>query len=321
MAYRILQYLLILFIAISLNFLLPRVMPGDPISLIAGGAVQQMGAEKIAELQAAYGLDQPLGVQYLQYLGNLLRGDLGQSYRYSGGRSVGEVLVDRLGWTLLLVGTSLTLATIVGSALGAWAAWRHGKAEDIGLLTGLFTLRSVPAFWLAMILIPIFSIQLKWFPSGDSYSFPRQEGWANVKDIFLHAVMPVTVLALAYLPTAFTVMRFSLLGVLGTDYIRTARAKGVRERGVLYKHALRNALLPVVTAFALDFGQLLGGVVLIETVFNYQGIGVMMFEAVKSRDYPLLQGGFLVFTLGVIGINLIVELLYPRLDPRVRGRG
>jgi peptide/nickel transport system permease protein len=141
-----------------------------------------------------------------------------------------------------------------------------------------------------------------------------------VKDITLHAILPVTVLVLAYMPTAFAIMRSSMLGVLGEDYIRTARAKGVRERWVLYKHAMRNALLPVVTSFALDFGQLLGGVTLIETVFNYRGIGAMMFEAVKSRDYPLLQGGFLVFTVGVIGINLVVELLYPRLDPRVRGR-
>jgi peptide/nickel transport system permease protein len=320
MIHRVLQYILVLFIAVSLNFLLPRLMPGDPIALIAGGAVQQMGEEKIAELRAVYGLDEPLGAQYVRYLGSLLRGDLGQSYRYSGGSPVVEILADRLGWTLLLVGTSLALSMLAGSVLGAWAAWRHGRLTDVGLLTGLFALRSVPSFWLAMILIPIFAIQLKWLPSGDSYSFPRLEGWANVTDILRHALLPVIVLALAYLPTAFVVMRSTLLGVLGSDYIRTARAKGVREHWVLYKHSLRNALLPVVTAYALDFGQLLGGVILIETVFNYRGIGVMMFEAVKSRDYPLVQGGFLFFTLGVISINLLVELLYPRLDPRLRGR-
>jgi peptide/nickel transport system permease protein len=320
MAQRVLQYILVLFLAVSLNFLLPRLMPGDPIALIAGGAVAQMGEEKIAELRAAYGLDEPLGVQYLQYLGNLLKGDLGQSYRYSGGSSVLQVLGERLGWTLLLVGTSLALSMLAGSVLGAWAAWRNGKLADLGLLTGLYTLRSIPSFWLAMILIPIFAIQLKWLPSGDSYSFPRLEGWANVEDIARHALLPVIVLALAYLPTAFVVMRSTLLGVLGSDYIRTARAKGVREHWVLYKHSLRNALPPVVTAFALDFGQLLGGVVLIETVFNYRGVGTMMFEAVKSRDYPLVQGGFLFFTVSVIAINLLVELLYPRLDPRLRGR-
>jgi peptide/nickel transport system permease protein len=128
------------------------------------------------------------------------------------------------------------------------------------------------------------------------------------------------VLTLAYLPTAFAIMRSSMLGEIGADYIRTARAKGLPERLVLYRHALRNALLPVVTSFGLDFGQLLGGVLLIETVFNYRGLGMMMFDAVKSRDYPLLQGGFLLFTLTVLTLNLLTDWLYTRLDPRVRGR-
>ncbi len=315
---RILEYAFTLLIALSLNFFLPRWMPGDPIALIAGSAVQQMGEERINELRAAYGLDRPLGEQYLVYMQNLFRGDLGQSYRYSGGRGVTEVIAASLGWTLLLVSVSLSLATLLGSVLGAWAAWRRGRGSDLGLLTVLFTLRSVPSFWLAMLLIPVFAVQLRWFPAGDSYSFPRLEGWENIKDIAHHAVLPVTTLTLAYLPTAFAVMRAAMLDVLGADYIRTARAKGASETVVRYRHALRNALLPVVTSFALDFGQLLGGVTLIETVFNYRGIGLMMFEAVKSRDYPLLQGGFLVFTVGVIGVNLLTEWLYPRLDPRVR---
>ena len=136
-----------------------------------------------------------------------------------------------------------------------------------------------------------------------------------------HAVLPNPGIALAYVPSAYAIMRTSMLGEIGADYIRTARAKGLPERLVLYRHALRNALLPVVTLVALDLGQLLGGVVLIETVFNYRGLGDMMFEAVKSRDYPLLQGGFLLFTLGILTINLIVDLAYERLDPRVRRRG
>ncbi len=315
---RSLEYALTLFVAVTLNFLLPRAMPGDPLALIAGSAVQQMGEEKILELRAAYGLDRPVGEQYIVYLENLLRGDLGQSYRYSGGRSVVEVVLESLGWTLLLVGVSLFLAGVIGSVLGAWSAWRRGSAADLGLLGVLFTLRSVPAFWLAMIFIPVFAVQLRWLPPGDSYSFPRAEGWKNIKDVALHAILPVATLTLAYLPTAFAVMRSSMLDVLGEDYIRTARAKGAPERRVRFRHGLRNAMLPVVTSIALDFGQLLGGATLIETVFNYRGIGLMMFEAVKSRDYPLLQGGFLAFTLGVIVINLFVEWLYPRLDPRAR---
>jgi len=139
-----------------------------------------------------------------------------------------------------------------------------------------------------------------------------------VTDVLRHAVLPMGVLTLSYLPTSFAVMRSTMSSVLGADYIRTARAKGLRRGLVILRHAMRNALLPVVTSLSLDFGQLLGGVTLIETVFNYRGLGGMMFEAVKSRDYPLLQGGFLLFTLGVLGVNLLTDWLYPRLDPRLR---
>lgn len=315
---RPIKYAVTLFLAICLNFFLPRLMPGDPLALLAGNAVRQMGAEKIAELRTAYGLDEPLGRQFLVYLGQLARGDLGQSYRYSGGRNVVEVLGDHFTWTLFLVLTSLTIAVSIGCLLGAWSAWKHGGKRDLALVTAFFTLRSVPPFWLAMLLIPVFAVGLGWLPVGDSYSFPRREGWANIVDIGRHAVLPVAVLTLAYIPSAFAIMRTSMLGEIGADYIRTARAKGLPERLVLYRHALRNALLPVVTLVALDLGQLLGGVVLIETVFNYRGLGNMMFQAVKSRDYPLLQGGFLLFTLVILTINLIVEVGYERLDPRVR---
>lgn len=315
---RPLKYIVTLGLALTLNFLLPRAMPGDPLALIAGNAVRQMGAERIAELRQLYGLDLPIGQQFLAYLGQLARGDLGQSYRYSGGRSVLEVLGEHFGWTLFLVGTSLLIAVAIGCTLGAWSAWRHGRLSDLGLVAGFFALRSIPPFWLAMILIPVFAVSLGWLPVGDSYSFPRLEGWPGVVDVLWHAVLPITVLALAYIPTAFAIMRTSMLGEIGADYIRTARAKGASERRVLYKHTLRNALLPVITLIALDFGQLLGGALLIETVFNYRGLGNMMFEAVKSRDYPLLQGGFLLFTLGVLTINLLTDLLYSRLDPRVR---
>jgi peptide/nickel transport system permease protein len=314
------QYGLILFLAVTLNFLLPRVMPGDPMALIVGNAVRQMSAVQKAELRHVYGLDRPLVQQYGIYLGNLLRGDLGRSYRYSGGKTVLQTVAGHLGWTLLLVGISLPLAAVLGSALGAWAAWHRGRPGDLGLLTGLYALRSMPSFWLAMILIPIFAVTLHILPSGDSYSFPRPTGPARVLDVAHHAVLPVLVLTLAYLPVAFAIMRSSMLSVLGAGHIRTARAKGLREGTVLFRHGLRVALLPVITAFALDFGQMLGGVLLIETVFNYRGIGSMMFEAVKSRDYPLLQGGFLAFTVGVLIINMFTDWLYPRLEPRLRER-
>lgn len=318
---RLAGYFITLFLAITLNFFLPRAMPGDPLALVAGNSVRQMGQEHITELRESLGLDQPLGEQYLRYLGQLARGDLGQSYRFSGGRSVAEVLANRFLWTFSLVFITLFIATLIGAPLGAWAAWRHGNWRDVGLLSGFFTLRSIPAFWLAMILIPIFSVKWRLLPVGDSYSFPRPEGFRQVTDVIYHAILPLIVLTLAYIPTPFAIMRSSMLSVIGSDYILTARAKGLPERAVRYHHAMRNALLPLITIIALDFGQLLGGVVVIETVFNYRGLGSMMFEAVKGRDYPLLQGGFLLFTVGVLTINLLAELLYTRLDPRVRDRG
>ncbi len=319
---RSIEYALTLFLAVSLNFLLPRLMPGEPLALLAGDAIRGMPADKVAELRAAYGLDKSLGEQYVIYLGNLLRGELGTSYRYSGGRPVLSLVLSGVGWSLLLGGVSLTLATLIGSLLGARAAWRRGTRTDLGLLGGLFVLRAMPSFWLAMIFVAVFSSMLRIFPTGDPRTITaRLTGLNAVVDVIYHAILPVTVLTLAYTPTAFAIMRSSMLGVLNADYIRTARAKGVREGRVLYYHAVRNAILPVVTAFALNIGQTLAGITVIEAVFNYRGIGYLMFEAVKSRDYPLMQAGFLVFTVGVVTVNLLTDLIYPRLDPRVKERG
>lgn len=315
---RLLEYGITLFLAVTLNFFLPRLMPGDPIALIAGISVVQLGEERIEALRHQYGLDKPLPEQYGIYLSRLAQGDWGQSYRYSGGRSVTDILAERFGWTFLLVATSLSIATMGGVLLGAWSAWRHGSWRDLGLLSVFFLLRSIPAFWLAMILIPIIAIQWQLLPVGDSYSFPRPTGIEGIVDVVRHAILPITVLTLAYIPTVFAITRSAMLGEIGVDYIRTARAKGLSEKVILFRHALSNALLPVITVVALDMGQLLGGVLLIETVFNYRGLGGMMFEAVKSRDYPLLQGGFLLFTLGVLTINLFTEWLYTWVDPRIR---
>ncbi|HKY56079.1 MAG TPA: ABC transporter permease, partial [Anaerolineales bacterium] len=290
MTRRMLEFGLTFFLAISINFFLPRLIPGDPLKLIAGSAAPQLGKERVEALRAQYGLDKPLHEQYVIYLKQLARGDLGMSFRYSGGRTVVEVLTENFRWTLLLVGISLILALLIGSALGIWSATRRGDPLDLGLLSSIYVLRSIPPFWIAMLLIPILAIQLRLFPVGDSYSIPRLEGWENIKDVARHTAMPVFVLTLAYIPTAFSIMRASMFGIMESDYIRTARAKGIPNIGVVLKHGVRNALLPVLTSFMVDLGQLLGGVTVIEAVFNYRGLGNMMFEAVKSRDYPLLQG-------------------------------
>jgi peptide/nickel transport system permease protein len=318
---RALEFGITFFLAISINFFLPRLVPGNPLQLIAGNAAPQLGKERVEALRAQYGLDKSLSEQYLIYLNQLAQGNLGQSYRFSGGRSVVEILSENFRWTLLLVGISFTFAMLIGSLLGIWSATRRGTPFDLGLLSSVYMLRSIPPFWLAMLLIPIFAIQLNLLPAGDSYSIPRREGWENIVDVARHALMPAVVLTVAYVPTAYAIMRAAMSNNMEADYIRTARAKGLPNRLVVFKHALRNALLPVVTAFMLDLGQLLGGVTVIEAVFNYRGIGNMMFEAVKSRDYPLLQGGFLLFTVTILFLNIITEVIYPYLDPRIRRTG
>ena len=318
MTRRFIEFGITFILAISINFFLPRMVPGDPIKLIAGSAAPQLGKERVEALRAQYGLDKPMHEQYFIYLKQLARGDLGMSFRYSGGRTVVEVLTENFRWTLLIVSVSLILALLIGSTLGIWSATQRGNPLDLGMLSSIYVLRSVPPFWLALLLIPVFAIQFRIFPVGDSYSIPRLEGWENVKDVARHAVMPVIVLTLAYIPTAFSIMRVSMFGIMESDYIRTARAKGVRNIWVVLKHGLRNALLPVLTSFMVDLGQLLGGVTVIEAVFNYRGIGNMMFEAVKSRDYPLLQGGFLLFTITILLLNILTEFIYPFLDPRLR---
>jgi len=313
---RVAEYGSVLLAAVSINFFLPRLLPGDPLALIAGDAVRQMGADRIAELRAAYGLDESLLRQFFTYLGNLLTGDLGTSFRFSGGRGVLGVLLDRFTWTAFLVVSALTLATLIGGVLGARSGWR--RRRGLGTLLAMFTLRSMPVFWLAMMAIPIFAINLDWFPSGDSYSIPRPDGWDGVVDVARHAVLPVSVLAISYIPVSYAMMRTSVASVRNEPHVLFARAMGLSDRRILFRHVLRNSAPPAITMLALDFGQLLGGVILIETVFNYRGIGSMMFEAAKARDYPLLQGGFLLFTVGVLATNAFVEWLYPRLDPRLR---
>lgn len=318
---RLVEYGLTLFLALSLNFFLPRWMPGNPLALLAGEAIRQMPPSQIESIKHAYALDQSLPQQYLTYLGNLAHGDFGYSYTYGAvGQPVARIVFERLGWTLLLTLTSLALATLVGTLLGAWAAWRRGTASDMRLLVGIFILRSMPAFWIAMIFVALLSVQLHLFPVTGARSVPVVEDpLLYLLDVIHHAILPVIVLTLTTIPVTFVIMRFAMISVLNADYLRTARAKGLAERAVLFRHAMRNALLPVVTVFALNLGFAISGATVVETVFAYPGIGRTMFEAVLRRDYPLLQGGFLVLTVGVIAANLFADLLYPRLDPRLRG--
>jgi peptide/nickel transport system permease protein len=314
---RALQYLLVLVIAVTLNFLLPRFMPGNPLALIAGVDVGLLAPEQRAELVRNAGLDQPLIAQYFAYWGDLFRLDFGFSYRQS--RPIVDMIAERLPWTLLLTGASLALSAVVGIVLGAISAWRRGRPADVGLLSFMIALESLPSFWLGMLLVSVFAVQLGWLPSfGSVTPAGRLEGLDAVWDVASHAVLPVITLAVLSIPGIYLTMRYSTLSVLGEDFIRTARAKGASESRVLFRHVARNALAPVVTVLALRLGYAFGGTVVIETVFSYPGLGRLVFESVSGRDYPVMQAAFLIFTVAVLLANLLADLLYPLLDPRTR---
>jgi peptide/nickel transport system permease protein len=312
-----LQYGLVLWVALSVNFLLPRAMPGSPLPYLVGEEIGTLAPERLAEVRARYGLDRSLAAQYLDYLGDVVRGDWGTSLRL--GEPVAAAIADRLPWTLLLVGTSLLLATLFGVVAGAVAAWRRGGRFDAASLTTAIVVDALPTFWIGMILIAVFAVQLGWLPSfGATTPAGPARGTAWLADVGRHLVLPAVTLTLASLSGTYLVMRAAMQDVLGADHVRSARAKGLPEHRVLMGHAVRNALLPVSTLLFLNLGFLVGGSTIVETVFAYPGVGTLLYEAVLARDYPLLQGAFFVLTVSVVAANALADAVYPLLDPRVR---
>jgi peptide/nickel transport system permease protein len=311
------QYALVLLFAITLNFLLPRMMPGSPLVFLVGEDIGFMPAEQRAQIMREFGLDQALWRQYVIYLGNLAQGDLGFSYQQ--GRPIVEIIRNRLPWTLLLVGLSLLFASLVGVAWGMLSAWRRGTPLDLGSIGVAMFFESTPSFWLGMIFIAIFAAGLGWFPIFGSQTIGVQlSNAAWVADRLRHLALPLATLTLITIPGMFMIMRYAMLAVLGEQYITTARSKGLAENRVMYGHAMRNALLPVATVFMLNLGTIVSGATLIETVFSYPGVGRLLFEAVLARDYPVIQATFFIVTVSVIGMNIIADLLYPVIDPRLR---
>lgn len=316
LARRVGQYALVLWAAATINFALPHLAPGDPVTYVYGGDAQALSAENLARLRATFGLDRSLPEQYVAFWTGLLRGDLGLSVQYN--RPVVELLGERLPWTLALVGTATVLAAVLGTLLGAWAAWRRERrGGGAGPVAGVLAVDAMPGFWIAMILIAVFAVQLGWFPSYGAAPITG-EGAAWFAAVLARLGLPVTTLVLAGLGTFFLLARASMADVLDEPFVRRARASGLSERRIALGHALRTALLPVTTNLALTVGALLSGAVVVETVFAYPGLGRLIFDAVTARDYPLLQGAFLLTTVGVVAANILADLAYPLLDPRVR---
>lgn len=316
LAFRLPQYVLIILIAASANFALPRLMPGDPVLVLLGEDAGRLPPEAIAAEKADLGLDQPLLTQYGRYMSGLAQGDLGFSFRHR--REVTTLLRERLPWTILLVGTAIVISTVLGVALAAFAAWRRGRRRDTVSIAVCTFLESTPPFWIGLLLLIWFGANLKLLPLFGSVSVDRTTGLARVGDILLHLILPAATMVLASVGATFLLARASLLSVVRDDYVLVARAKGLRERTIAFRHALPAASLPIATSVLLRVGSVTGGAVIVERVFSYRGVGALLLEASFGRDYPVLQGGLFVLTVIVVGVNLLGDLLYPRLDPRVR---
>ncbi|MFA6690222.1 MAG: ABC transporter permease [Sphaerochaetaceae bacterium] len=314
------RYLLVLVVMLAINFFLPRLMPGDPflyLSVEDGTVSAVFSQQQIDHYKAYYGLDKPLHVQFGGYLLGLLRGDLGYSIYYN--TSVTEMIFTRLPWTLFIVISSLVVSSVVGTALGAISAWHRDGMLDRILYAVMIVLSEIPSFLLGVLFLFIFAAQLKWFPlSGGRTVFATYGSVGTaLGDILHHATLPVATLAVSRVGGFYLLSRNSMLTVITKDYIRTARAKGIGRRAVIIRHALKNALPPVVARIFMSLGGLFGGAVLVENVFAYPGVGRLMREAVGNRDYVLLQGIFLTITVMVLLMNWLADIVYRKLDPRV----
>lgn len=311
-----LQYAGVLFVAIVLNFALPRLAPGDAVDyLLPPEAAGEVTAAERESVLAQYGLGDSPVAQFGSYLSRLAEGDLGISIRY--GQPVTEVLTERIGWTLLLVGGALALSTLLGVLLGFFAAWRRGSKSDTTSLTGVMVIDAMPPFFVGLLLILVFSVSLGWLPIFGALPATEASGLALVFEAGQRLILPLVTLTLGFVGTVYLIARASLVGELQEDYVLMAEAKGLSPRQVR-RHAQRNALLPVVTITLVGLGTLIGGAAVVETVFSYPGLGRLIYESVLARDYPVLQGAFLLLAVGVLLCNFVADLLYPLLDPRLR---
>ncbi|WP_236700702.1 ABC transporter permease [Allosalinactinospora lopnorensis] len=307
-----------LFAVMVTSFFLFRILPGDPVRSMTQG--REVTVEQEQELRRQFGLDQPLWQQFLDYCAGLFRFDLGVSYQYR--IPVAELIGERIGPTVLLAGTGTLIAALLGLVLGTRAGWRRGSATD-RVNTGVaLLLWSVPSFWLGLLLIVVLASGAGWvpglFPTGGMMT-PGTTGLLDVAlDVAHHLVLPVATMVAVVYAQYLMIMRSSLLDEMGADYLTTARAKGLRDALVLRRHAVPNALLPTVTLIFLNLGQVVGGVILVETVFAWPGLGSLFYSGLTVPDLPLVQALFVLFASAVILMNLLADLVYPLLDPRVR---
>ena len=312
---RLLQAIPLILGIIVINFGLIHLAPGDPIATLVGEF--QVSPEYIANIKKEYGLDQPLPAQLLFYVLNILKGDFGYSFSFK--EPVLDVILERVPATFLLMMGAIVYSTLCGVVFGVISSRKQYSHTDHFLTLLSLVGYSLPVFWLGQILLIVLSLKFPLFPAQGMQNLREPlMGMGYWTDLLHHLVLPSFVLGLSYLAINTRFTRASMIEVMSADYIRTARAKGLSERIVMYKHALRNALLPLVTLTGLNFGFLLAGAVLTETVFAWPGLGRLMYDSIYTRDYPVLMGMFIFISVGVILANIVTDLLYSVLDPRIR---
>jgi peptide/nickel transport system permease protein len=305
------------FIILALNFFLPRMMPGNPLMAIYGDeALVAMTPALKAHLVTRFALDQPLWQQFGAYIAALFRGDLGWSYFYNA--PVLKVILGSLPWTLLIVGSSLVLATLLGVVLGIESGWRRGSKTDRTMLAGLMSLNGFPDFFLGLVLLIVFGVLLGIAPlSGALTPYSGLSGLALILDVLKHMALPVAALTIAHLAGGYLLTRNTMITVLKAPFMLTARAKGLSQNVIKYRHAGKNSMLPVLTMTGIWLGRVVTGALFVELVFAYPGVGQLTYQALLARDYPVIQGVFLMVAISVLVVNFAVDLLYPKLDPRV----
>jgi len=306
---RALRYLVALFIIVSLNFVLPRAMPGDPVTKLLGEDLL-VTPQTLQELKIELGLDKPLLQQYQEYWQNLLHLRLGYSYHFN--QKVDVLILSRMKWTLFLLLPSILLAALIGTLAGALSGWWKNTPLNKAMTLFFFALYSNPPFFLGMMLLYLFSFRLGWLPFRGFYDT------GSLLDILRHLLLPILVLSAFASSRNYMITRGSVITEKEKLYVVSARAMGLLGHSILFRHVFRNASLPVITLVALDFGFLLSGALLVEIVFSMNGMGTLIYEALLSRDYPVLQGCFLVITVMVVGANFAADILYTLVDPRTR---
>ena len=308
-----LQAVVTLLFVLTFNFFLFRVIPGDPVGLLARS--EHFTPEDVARLRHEQGLDLPMVEQYVIYMKDVVTGNLGESLRT--GIPVRELIGSRMWPTVLLVGLGTILASWLGVLIGIRGGWRRGSRFDTTSQYSSLVLYAMPEGWLGMLLLLLFSGWLHWFPAG-GYASADETGVAHVVDLLDHLFLPLLTLTLGYIGGYAIVMRSSMIETINEDFVHTARAKGVPERLVRRRHVVPNAFLPSFTLIILSFGFVLGGAIVIETVYSWPGLGLLTYNAINTKDYPVIQGVFLIASAAVIVANLVADVTYGYLDPRIR---